>query len=124
MSDIGRNIARIRKEKKWTQEELAARLHITRQCLSSWKRGRTQPDMNMLEQLSVVLEVPVEELISGEKRAAATTKGTVQGSVNLMTCVGAALAVVLSYLKWQSIPWAILHGGLHWFYVIYYAIKY
>lgn len=37
---------------------------------------------------------------------------------------GCALAMVLSYFKWHSIGWAILHGVCNWFYVIYFAIKY
>jgi len=32
--------------------------------------------------------------------------------------------VVISYVKWESIGWAILHGILNWFYVLYYIIKY
>jgi hypothetical protein len=38
--------------------------------------------------------------------------------------IGGALAIVLSYGLNKSILWAILHGFLGWFYVIYYAIKY
>lgn len=38
--------------------------------------------------------------------------------------MGAALAMILSYSKWHSILWAILHGICSWIYVIYYAIKY
>ena len=36
--------------------------------------------------------------------------------------LGCVLAVVLSFCKWHSIGWAILHGILGWFYVIYYVI--
>lgn len=35
---------------------------------------------------------------------------------------GSALAMVVSYANWHSIPWAIFHGILGWFYVVYYAI--
>ncbi|MCL2415375.1 MAG: hypothetical protein FWD01_01055 [Defluviitaleaceae bacterium] len=35
---------------------------------------------------------------------------------------GSALAIVISYVAWNSIWWAILHGVLGWIYVIYYAI--
>lgn len=38
--------------------------------------------------------------------------------------VGTAVAVVISYLKWKSIGWAILHGSLGWFYIVYYILKY
>ena len=37
---------------------------------------------------------------------------------------GAALAMIVSYVKWKSIGWAVIHGLLSWIYVIYYIIKY
>ena len=37
---------------------------------------------------------------------------------------GAVLAMVISYVNWNSIGWAILHGIFNWGYVIYYIIKY
>ena len=38
--------------------------------------------------------------------------------------MGGALAMILSYVKWKSILWAIAHGVFGWFYVIYFAITY
>lgn len=38
--------------------------------------------------------------------------------------LGNVIAIVLSYSKWHSILWAILHATLGWIYVIYYVIKY
>ena len=40
----GRRIARLRKEKGWTQEQLAAQIPITRQALSKWEIGAAMPD--------------------------------------------------------------------------------
>jgi hypothetical protein len=37
---------------------------------------------------------------------------------------GSCLSMVISYVAWQSIPWAILHGIFSWGYVIYYIFKY
>jgi hypothetical protein len=37
---------------------------------------------------------------------------------------GSALAITISWSLHQSILWAIIHGFLGWFYVIYYALKY
>ena len=37
---------------------------------------------------------------------------------------GCALAMIISYVKWHSIGWAIVHGFLSWFYVVYYILKY
>jgi hypothetical protein len=37
---------------------------------------------------------------------------------------GSAAAMVLSYSKWHSVLWMLLHGILSWFYVIYFALRY
>lgn len=37
---------------------------------------------------------------------------------------GCGLAMVISYVNWHSIIWAVIHGIFSWFYVIYYAIVY
>ncbi|MDI9502324.1 MAG: hypothetical protein GX291_08860 [Tissierellia bacterium] len=37
---------------------------------------------------------------------------------------GSVLAIVISYAKWGSIFWAIVHGLFGWLYVIYYLWKY
>ncbi len=34
---------------------------------------------------------------------------------------GTALAIVISWSQYHSILWAIIHGALSWFYVIYFA---
>lgn len=36
--------------------------------------------------------------------------------------LGCALAIVISYVKWHSIIWAIVHGCFGWFYIIYFII--
>lgn len=119
---IGRNIRRFRNEKNMTQQELAEKLNVTRQAVSGWENEKTQPDAETLGSIAEVLEVTLEDLIYGgtkKKLHVKVTKGA-EGGVTL----GAVLAVVISYVSWGSIPWAILHGILGWIYVIYYAIKY
>lgn len=38
--------------------------------------------------------------------------------------LGCVIAVVLSFCKWHSIGWVIVHGILGWIYVVYYLICY
>ena len=33
-----------------------------------------------------------------------------------------ALAITISWAKWHSILWAMIHGVCSWFYVLYYAV--
>ncbi len=37
---------------------------------------------------------------------------------------GSALAMVISYVNWHSVFWAVIHGLSSWIYVIYYIIRY
>ncbi len=68
MSKISKNIKRIRTNKNMSQDELAQKLFISRQAVSSWENNRTQPDIDMVKKLSEVFDVSVEELIYGENR--------------------------------------------------------
>ncbi len=127
MSNIGKTIKKIRAEKGMTQEQLAERLHVTRQAVSNWEQGKTQPDVETLSAMAEVFEIPVEELIYGKaihKESKVVIEKTTEKGIDIGAAVGVALAVVLSYTKWQSIGWAIFHGLLNWVYVIYYVIRY
>ena len=63
---IGNFISKLRKEKKLTQEELAEKLHISSKSISRWETGKCMPDISLLIPLSEILEVSVNELITGE----------------------------------------------------------
>ena len=69
MSKVSKNLKKIRTEKKMTQDALAERIHVTRQAISNWENDKTKPDIESLEMLAEVLEVDIEELIYGEKKA-------------------------------------------------------
>ena len=118
---IGRNIRRFRNEKNMTQDQLAEKLGVTRQAVSNWENGKTQPEVETVGKIAEVLEVTLEDLLHDKPKKVhvAVEKGSAGG-----VTLGAVLAVVISYVKWGSIPWAILHGVLGWIYVIYYAVKY
>ena len=69
MSKVSKNLKKIRTEKKLTQDALAEKIHVTRQAISNWENDKTKPDIEALELLAEVLEVDIEELIYGEKKA-------------------------------------------------------
>lgn len=68
MTKISKNIKRLRMLQNMSQEELAQKLFVSRQAVSSWENNRTQPDLDMIKKLSELFEVEVEELLYGEKR--------------------------------------------------------
>jgi transcriptional regulator with XRE-family HTH domain len=124
---IGNNIKNLRKSKKLTQDELAEKLNVTRQCVSSWENNKTQPDIETLHSIAAAMETSIDEIIYGKKRShihIGIIKKSPQEVTNDCISIGIVLATVISYVKWQSIGWALLHGALNWIYVIYYIIKY
>ena len=52
------------------------------------------------------------------------SKRIVKRTVEKGVSFGSALAMVISFVTWKSIGWAIVHGALGWVYVVYYFIKY
>ena len=57
------NLKTIRKEKGFSQEQLAVRLNVVRQTVSKWEKGLSVPDAELLIQLAEVLNVEVSDLL-------------------------------------------------------------
>lgn len=63
---IGRFISERRKLKKLTQEKLAEKLNISDRAISKWERGLCLPDASIMIPLCKILDISVNELLSGE----------------------------------------------------------
>ena len=64
---IGKFIASCRKKQKLTQEQLAEKLGITYKAVSKWETGKGLPDASIMMDLCSILEINVNDLLSGEK---------------------------------------------------------
>ena len=64
---IGKFIAKLRKQNKLTQEQLAEKLGITKNAVSKWERGLGLMDLSLLKPLSQILGVSITEILNGEK---------------------------------------------------------
>ena len=60
---IGEKIAKARREKRLTQEELADRLGVSRQAVSKWESGAALPETDKLARLSGLLGVSCDYLL-------------------------------------------------------------
>lgn len=63
---IGNRIAKFRKAKGMTQEELANQLGVSSQAVSKWENDASCPDISLLPQLCKVLGVTTDELLTGK----------------------------------------------------------
>ena len=61
--NLAEKISKLRKEKGWTQEELADRLNVSRQAVSRWENGSALPDAQNILQLSKLFGVTTDYLL-------------------------------------------------------------
>ncbi|MBQ2153701.1 MAG: helix-turn-helix transcriptional regulator [Oscillospiraceae bacterium] len=66
---VGKYIASLRKQASLTQEELGEKLGVTNKTVSRWENGNYMPDIEMLQLLSKVFDVGINDLLAGEKIA-------------------------------------------------------
>jgi len=60
---LNENIKNLRKNKGFTQEELASKLNIVRQTVSKWEKGYSVPDAEMLKKLAEIFDTDVSKLL-------------------------------------------------------------
>ena len=124
-AELGARIRAARREKGFSQQELADRLHVVRQTVSKWEGGLSAPDAELLAALAGVLEVPVGRLLGEEspeeveavsarlaelEGRAARRRETVRGLLHglcLAVCLGVLAGLLLigrlgsPYLGWD-----------------------
>lgn len=67
MVKIGSFLAELRKENNLTQAELGEKLGVTNKTISRWETGNYMPPVEMLEELSNMYGMTINELLSGKK---------------------------------------------------------
>ena len=64
--DFNEKLQQLRKQKGWTQEELAELLFVSRPAVSKWESGRGHPGIESLKTISKLFSVSIDDLLSGE----------------------------------------------------------
>ena len=67
MVEFGEQLRRAREEKGMTQQSLAEQLYVTRQAVSRWECGDRYPDLLTTKKISQILEVSLDDLLSGKE---------------------------------------------------------
>lgn len=79
--EIGGRIRKLRASHEMSQDDLAARVYVSRQTISSWENDKTYPDVQSLLLLSEIFDVSVDFLIKGDVE---TMNETVERDVKTM----------------------------------------
>ncbi|CAM4019377.1 helix-turn-helix domain-containing protein [Mesobacillus zeae] len=69
---FGDRLKMLRSARKWTQEEVAKKLEISRGTYAHYEINKRQPDFETLKKLSNLYEVTIDYLLTGEDQQGAT----------------------------------------------------
>lgn len=101
MSKISETLRQLRQERGMTQEEAAEQIGLTRQAVSSYESGRTQPGLDILERLAQVYEVELTDIIYGRGKGVRLYRG-LKISALVMAIIVLVLQLVSVLLLWTA----------------------
>ena len=78
---FGEKLQKLRKAQGLSQEELVARLSVTRQTISKWELDQSTPELGLLAQISDIFSVTTDYLIKTEEGDASAGEETPGGAV-------------------------------------------
>ena len=100
---IGGNLKQLRMAQGLTQDQLAEKLHVTRQAVSNWERNVSHPDLDQLEAIAAALGVEVTTLLYGPPQPYRPSRKRVGVTVGLTAAAVTAFAVCYGRLE----PWLV-----------------
>ena len=65
---FGQRLSRIRKEKEFTQNDIADKVGVTSQAVSKWENDLASPDIDILLKLADIFDISVDELLGKETK--------------------------------------------------------
>lgn len=106
--EVGRRIREQRKREGMSQDDLAARVYVSRQTISSWENDKTYPDVQSLLLLSEIFGVTVDSLVKGDVETMTTT---IDNDVRTLKRLGwvmlAFLALMLAAIVWATVQMSV-----------------
>ncbi len=117
---IGERLKKQREMKNWSQQELADKLHISRQSISKWEQDIALPSFANIVAISDLFEISLDELIRGDEELMNKLKTTPKFTpVEKIVCISIGMAVFIFAIlltfnaNFQQItPWLHLVGTI------------
>lgn len=100
--ELGSHIKARRAELGISQDELAGRIYVSRQTISSWENDKTYPDVQSLLLLSQVFGTTIDELVRGDVD---TMKETVEKDAQLLKRLSYAMTGFIALMVLAMIWW-------------------
>lgn len=64
--ELAKIIKKHRELNLWSQEELAQKLHVSRQSISKWESGTNYPSLDILVAMSDLFDITLDHLVKGD----------------------------------------------------------
>lgn len=65
VEQLGMRIRYLRREKGWSQEDLALEANVNKNYVSDLENGRRNPSLDILERIALALQITLSELFKG-----------------------------------------------------------
>ncbi len=78
-------IITLRKRNGWSQEDLAARVNVSRQAVAKWEASQSIPSLDKIVQLSLVFGVTTDYLLKEEEEEISLTQDSPESSIRHVT---------------------------------------
>ena len=65
--EFGQKIQKLRNQNKWTQEQFAQKLYVSRTAVSKWESGKGYPSIDLLKDVAKLFDKTIDELLSTEE---------------------------------------------------------
>ncbi len=96
--EFNSKLQELRKQKGMTQQQLADALFVSRTAVSKWESGRGYPSIDSLRAISLVFDITLDELLSGEQLLTLAEKDTKQKEARTRDLLFGSLDVSASML--------------------------
>ena len=63
---FGENLVNLRKQKGWSQDDLAENLNLSRQAISKWENDTSKPDIDNVMKISKLFSVTIDDLVNND----------------------------------------------------------
>ena len=109
---FGENLINLRKQKGWSQDDLADNLNLSRQAISKWENDTSKPDIDNIKKISKVFSVTIDDLLNNDvvKDKAVTLNVKKQEkkerAINIVKCMiiaGIILYIINVIFKFASL---------------------
>ncbi|QWC00155.1 helix-turn-helix domain-containing protein [Mycoplasmatota bacterium] len=98
---IGKFLLKLRKEKGLTQKEIAKLCSVSTQAVSKWERGDSVPDIELLNRLSILYSITINEIIDGERKEIYVD---VDKRTNIISLTSSILVFITYFFTFAKVP--------------------